>query len=56
MGQTESESTQYYGNKTEIEERANLLRQELQDTQNKLSSTELEAEQLRKELQLQVRD
>jgi hypothetical protein len=31
-----------------------MLRQELLDTQNKLSSTEMEAEQLRKELQQQV--
>jgi myosin heavy subunit len=46
----------YFGNKSKIEERENLLRQQLIKTQQLLSNMEMEVEQLRKDLQLQIKN
>ncbi|KAL0482170.1 hypothetical protein AKO1_013367, partial [Acrasis kona] len=46
----------YFGNKSKIEERENLLRQQLMKTQQLLSNMEMEVERLRKDLQLQIKN
>mmetsp|Transcript_13593 Transcript_13593/g.24229 ORF Transcript_13593/g.24229 Transcript_13593/m.24229 type:complete len:2316 (-) Transcript_13593:702-7649(-) len=52
----EESSSQYWGNQKTIEEKEELLRQQLAQTQNSLSQCEMEVEQLRKDLQLQLKN
>eukprot|EP01012_Entosiphon_sulcatum_P031854 TRINITY_DN40584_c0_g1_i1.p1 TRINITY_DN40584_c0_g1~~TRINITY_DN40584_c0_g1_i1.p1 ORF type:complete len:2384 (-),score=596.24 TRINITY_DN40584_c0_g1_i1:67-7218(-) len=52
----EESSSKYWGNKKAIEEKEELMKQQLAHTQNMLSQTEMEVEQLRKDLQLQLKN
>ena len=49
-------SSQYWGNQKAIEEKDELMKQQLAHTQNMLSQSEMEVEQLRKDLQLQLKN
>src|SRR5690606_3949991 len=54
--QKQSATNFFIGNKTEIEERASLLRSELLKVQHALNDLEMEVKQLNKDLQLQKRN
>eukprot|EP01063_Lacrimia_lanifica_P022338 TRINITY_DN29972_c0_g1_i1.p1 TRINITY_DN29972_c0_g1~~TRINITY_DN29972_c0_g1_i1.p1 ORF type:complete len:2362 (+),score=833.90 TRINITY_DN29972_c0_g1_i1:111-7196(+) len=51
----EEASSKYWGNKEQVEEREVLMRQQLIATQKSLSATEMEVEQLLRDLELQER-
>ena len=51
----EEASSRYWGNKEKVEEKEELMRQQLHATQKSLSATEMEVEQLLRDLDLQER-